>query len=67
MDKISLKFYSGTNPCQVNNGGCTHLCLLSSVNASGYRCVCPDGYILNEDTRTCSLDRELHISGIKTT
>lgn len=33
----------GNNPCKNNNGGCSHLCLLSSTNATGYSCACPTG------------------------
>ena len=31
------------DPCGSNNGGCSHLCLLSAAAAAGYSCVCPDG------------------------
>ena len=44
----------GTNPCHVRNGGCSHLCLLSSVHEAGYSCACPDGLIIGEDSLTCS-------------
>lgn len=30
------------HPCQWNNGGCSHLCLLSP-NSAGYSCACPVG------------------------
>ncbi|TRY73318.1 hypothetical protein TCAL_01912 [Tigriopus californicus] len=30
-------------PCRINNGGCSHLCLGSSVNEAKYTCVCPSG------------------------
>nr|XP_046910125.1 low-density lipoprotein receptor-related protein 5-like [Dermatophagoides farinae] len=41
------------NPCDRNNGGCSHLCLLSSANPSHYSCACPTGVILKSDNRTC--------------
>ena len=41
-----------SNPCAVDNGGCSHLCLLSSD--SGYSCACPTGHLLNSDNLTCS-------------
>ena len=31
------------NPCAIDNGGCTHLCLLSAVGPAGFCCVCPEG------------------------
>ena len=33
------------NPCGSGNGGCSHLCLLSS-DPNGYSCACPDGWVL---------------------
>ncbi|KAL1122539.1 hypothetical protein AAG570_002869, partial [Ranatra chinensis] len=39
-------------PCQVNNGGCSHLCLLS-VRPPGYSCSCPTGIKLI-DNYTCA-------------
>ncbi|XP_071823426.1 low-density lipoprotein receptor-related protein 2-like isoform X4 [Apostichopus japonicus] len=40
------------NPCAGNNGGCSHLCLLSE--GGGYSCACPDGFDLNFDGLLCS-------------
>ncbi|XP_047676249.1 low-density lipoprotein receptor-related protein 1B-like isoform X1 [Tachysurus fulvidraco] len=37
--------------CQVNNGGCSHLCLLSPGGA--YRCACPTHFYLANDSKTC--------------
>lgn len=31
-----------SNPCRVNNGNCSHLCLLST-NPKGFSCACPTG------------------------
>ncbi|XP_058500814.1 low-density lipoprotein receptor-related protein 5 [Solea solea] len=39
-------------PCSDNNGGCSHLCLLSPVNPF-YSCACPTGVQLNPDGKTC--------------
>ncbi|KAK9509474.1 hypothetical protein O3M35_006784 [Rhynocoris fuscipes] len=36
--------------CVINNGGCSHLCLLSP---SGEVCACPVGIKLKEDGKTC--------------
>lgn len=43
------------NPCGENNGGCSHLCLLSPT-ASGsvsFTCACPDQFYLQHDKKTC--------------
>ncbi|KAJ8349711.1 hypothetical protein SKAU_G00248410 [Synaphobranchus kaupii] len=37
--------------CQVVNGGCSHLCLLSP--GGGYRCACPTNFYLAADRKTC--------------
>ncbi|XP_060531905.1 low-density lipoprotein receptor-related protein 4-like [Cylas formicarius] len=38
-------------PCTVNNGGCSHLCLLKS---KGYTCACPTGIKLGDDHKSCA-------------
>lgn len=38
------------NPCSINNGGCSFMCLL---NDNGYTCACPIGVILSADNQTC--------------
>nr|XP_028584444.1 low-density lipoprotein receptor-related protein 6 isoform X3 [Podarcis muralis] len=43
---------SATNPCGTNNGGCSHLCLMSPVKPS-YQCACPTGVKLLENEKTC--------------
>ena len=40
------------NPCGVNNGGCSHLCLMSS-GVNKFTCVCPDGFFISSDGKTC--------------
>ena len=42
------------NPCK-DNGGCSHLCLLSQNRDGGlnYTCACPNQFILLKDNRTC--------------
>ena len=45
--------HAGTNPCQMANGGCSHICLLSSVEISGFSCACPDDLMLDVDAQTC--------------
>ncbi|XP_055683188.1 low-density lipoprotein receptor-related protein 2 [Lutzomyia longipalpis] len=55
------------NPCGENNGGCSHLCLLSpppestylniegyiEEGAPSYKCACPNQFYLARDTKTC--------------
>uniref|UniRef100_A0A8C4T9C2 Low-density lipoprotein receptor-related protein 2 n=1 Tax=Erpetoichthys calabaricus TaxID=27687 RepID=A0A8C4T9C2_ERPCA len=33
-----------TNPCGLNNGGCSHLCLIKN-GGQGYTCECPDNFV----------------------
>uniref|UniRef100_T1J651 EGF-like domain-containing protein n=1 Tax=Strigamia maritima TaxID=126957 RepID=T1J651_STRMM len=40
-------------PCDKNNGGCSHLCLLSSKGRR-FSCACPTGVKLLEDNATCA-------------
>ncbi|XP_071943214.1 low-density lipoprotein receptor-related protein 2-like [Antedon mediterranea] len=45
-----------SNPCGTDNGGCSHLCILSHLSYNddlGYRCRCPNGYQLQSDEKTC--------------
>lgn len=42
---------NGFNPCSDNNGGCSHLCLLS-INRS-YKCECPHVMRLDVNNKTC--------------
>ncbi|XP_020857184.1 low-density lipoprotein receptor-related protein 6 isoform X1 [Phascolarctos cinereus] len=43
---------NATNPCGVDNGGCSHLCLMSPVKPF-YQCACPTGVKLLENGKTC--------------
>ncbi|KAI1892263.1 hypothetical protein AGOR_G00131550 [Albula goreensis] len=40
-----------SHPCQINNGGCSNLCLLSP--GGGYKCACPTNFYLASDGRRC--------------
>lgn len=40
-----------SNMCQVNNGGCSHLCLR---NRNGFKCACQTGNTLLDDGKTCN-------------
>ena len=42
------------NPCSVNNGGCSHLCLLTATGNSGHSCNCPQGLELTDDSSNCT-------------
>nr|XP_045620165.1 low-density lipoprotein receptor-related protein 6-like [Procambarus clarkii] len=46
---------SGKNPCSVDNGGCSHLCLAvpASNGSQNYTCSCPTHYKLDRDGKTC--------------
>ena len=47
------------DPCQLPaNGGCSHLCLLSSAHPNGYSCQCPTGLKINPDGKTCPTTSE---------
>ncbi|XP_078803799.1 low-density lipoprotein receptor-related protein 1 isoform X7 [Oryzias latipes] len=39
------------HPCQINNGGCSNLCLLSP--GGGYKCACPTNFYLSADGKHC--------------
>nr|XP_006134445.1 low-density lipoprotein receptor-related protein 6-like [Pelodiscus sinensis] len=47
---------NATNPCGSNNGGCSHLCLMSPIQPS-YRCACPTGVKLLENGKTCKEEK----------
>ncbi|KAL2303465.1 hypothetical protein Nmel_008733 [Mimus melanotis] len=53
-------------PCEDNNGGCSHLCLLSPRDPF-YSCACPTGVQLEDDGRTCKAGKfiVLQICGAK--
>ena len=43
----------GVNPCAGDNGGCSHLCLMSP-HPPYYTCACPTGVQLQKDGKTCA-------------
>lgn len=45
-------YLTATNPCGIDNGGCSHLCLMSPVKPF-YQCACPTGVKLLENGKTC--------------
>jgi low density lipoprotein receptor-related protein 5/6 len=48
---------SAETPCDHKNGGCSHLCLLSSIPPF-YSCGCPTGVRLLPDSQTCATGAE---------
>lgn len=46
-----LKQVAYPNPCEPNNGNCSHLCLLSATR--NFTCACPNNFRLLDDNRTC--------------
>lgn len=45
------------SPCAVNNGGCSHLCLVSHQSKTKQICACPSGLALSVDDKTCVTPR----------
>ncbi|RZF40959.1 hypothetical protein LSTR_LSTR013214 [Laodelphax striatellus] len=43
--------------CEINNGGCTHLCLLNVNNT--YKCDCPHVMRLLDDKKTCVVNEKV--------
>jgi len=50
-----LRQPNARNPCRRLNGGCSHLCLLSSKH--DYTCRCPTGVKMLKDRQTCNTTR----------
>uniref|UniRef100_A0A131YQ22 Low density lipoprotein receptor-related protein 5/6 n=1 Tax=Rhipicephalus appendiculatus TaxID=34631 RepID=A0A131YQ22_RHIAP len=64
LDPMDIQAYSALrqpkgegSQCSYNNGGCSHLCLVSS-EAPFYSCACPTGVRLLNDSRTCAQGAE---------
>uniref|UniRef100_A0A672NBG1 Low-density lipoprotein receptor-related protein 1B-like n=1 Tax=Sinocyclocheilus grahami TaxID=75366 RepID=A0A672NBG1_SINGR len=51
LETSSDYFLLPKHQCQVTNGGCSHLCLLSP--GGGYKCACPTHFYLANDNKTC--------------
>ena len=47
---LTLFFASGNSTCLFDNGGCSHICLLSPT---GGGCACPGHLTLAGDEKTC--------------
>ena len=50
VNYVLFFFFSVTNHCSNNNGGCSQLCLLTPI---GRKCLCSEGLILKQDGKTC--------------
>lgn len=59
-DETTSLCVNQTNPCTVNNGGCSHHCEFTYV---GFYCRCPQGYALHSDLRTCKDIDECSVFG----
>nr|XP_050041186.1 low-density lipoprotein receptor-related protein 6-like isoform X1 [Dermacentor andersoni] len=64
LDPMDIQAYSPVrqpkgegSQCSYNNGGCSHLCLVSS-EAPFYSCACPTGVRLLNDSRSCARGAE---------
>lgn len=54
MKKIEMVHETGvtlSSRCATNNGGCSHVCLLG---ANGPYCACPAGFLMSNDSKTCT-------------
>ncbi|KAJ3659363.1 hypothetical protein Zmor_011053 [Zophobas morio] len=54
-----------SHPCEKNNGGCSHLCLLSP-NPPGYSCACPVGIKLIDNLTCAEGPQQLLLLGRRT-
>lgn len=54
---MSSRQPKGRNMCGTNNGGCSHLCLMSPLSPF-FKCACPTGVSLLADNRRCAQDAE---------
>lgn len=52
-----------TGPCSVNNAGCSHTCLSTMGRVF---CLCPDGFILEDDWKTCQDVDECSVPDLQT-
>lgn len=55
------RIHPSINPCFLNNGGCSHLCLLSKNHTR--KCECPRLMRLLEDEKTCETDEKILLVG----
>ena len=48
--------HKDTHPCFIANGGCSHMCVGVSSGGEGFipSCLCPTGYLLQQDKKNCA-------------
>ncbi|XP_042878926.1 low-density lipoprotein receptor-related protein 6-like [Penaeus japonicus] len=51
LKAVNVNKKGGSNPCAIDNGGCSHLCLNRPSN--NFTCGCPIGYELTQDGKVC--------------
>ena len=50
-DSLLIFVFTDINECQKKNGGCQQTC----INIAGsYKCACRYGFVINEDSKTCT-------------
>ena len=54
----------GTNPCAIDNGGCSELCLYTGTNDDNL-CSCPSHHFLSKDKKSCNQPDEFLLFGQK--
>jgi len=50
---VCVWYITVESQCAVDNGQCSHLCLLTPIDPF-YTCSCPTGVLLLSDNRTCA-------------
>ena len=58
MQIVKVNYFLGSQICKINNGGCSHLCLLTP---GGFLCACPDGLRLLPDGKNCQTGKEVSL------
>ncbi|XP_003787470.1 matrilin-3 isoform X2 [Otolemur garnettii] len=57
IEKLSSRFqetFCAIDKCALNTHGCEHICV--NDRTGSYHCECYEGYVLNEDRKTCSAE-----------
>ncbi|XP_020289333.1 uncharacterized protein LOC109857445 isoform X2 [Pseudomyrmex gracilis] len=62
-DNHTCEYNKHTGPCSVNNAGCSHTCLSTMGRVF---CLCPDGFMLEDDWKTCQDVDECSVPDLQT-
>ncbi|EGI63669.1 Signal peptide, CUB and EGF-like domain-containing protein 2, partial [Acromyrmex echinatior] len=62
-DNHTCEHNKHTGPCSVNNAGCSHTCLSTMGRVF---CLCPDGFMLEDDWKTCQDVDECSVPDLQT-